>query len=89
MAQTLMMIELDFHIGGNTLQVSHDKAKFHTMREHCLMIWLRINRLKDEHCFNLKPSFKIVLQLVIHCAIEKTNESKERGWGKKENGLMC
>ena len=40
MAQTLMMKELDVHIGGNTVWVSHDKAAFQKIRENSHMIWL-------------------------------------------------
>ena len=40
MAQTLMIKELDVHIGENTVWVSHDKAGFQKIREHSHMIWL-------------------------------------------------
>ena len=40
MAQTLMIKELDVHISGNTVWVSHDKAAFQKIREHFHMIWL-------------------------------------------------
>ena len=40
MAQTLMMKELHIHIGGNTMWVSHDKAKLQKIREHSNIIWL-------------------------------------------------
>ena len=39
MAQTLMIKELDVHIGGNMVWVSHDKVEFQKIREYH-MIWL-------------------------------------------------
>ena len=40
MAQTLMMKELDVHIGGDTVWVSHEKAEFQKIRDCSHMIWL-------------------------------------------------
>ena len=39
-AKTLVMKELDVHIGGNTVWVSNEKAHFQKIREHSHMIWL-------------------------------------------------
>ena len=39
--QTLMMKELNAHVGGNTVWVSHDKTEFQKIREHSHMIWFR------------------------------------------------
>ena len=39
MAQTLMMKDLDVHIGRNTVWVSHDKTEFQKIRECFHMIW--------------------------------------------------
>ena len=40
MAQNLMMKELDVHIGGNTVWVSHEKVKFWKITECSHIIWL-------------------------------------------------
>ena len=40
MAQTLIMKELDVHIGGNGVWISHDKADFQKIRECSHKIWL-------------------------------------------------
>ena len=40
MAQTLMIMELDSHIGGNAVWVSHEKTEFQKIREHSYMILL-------------------------------------------------
>ena len=40
MTQTLMMKELNAHIGGNTVLISHDKAEFQKIRDCSHMISL-------------------------------------------------
>ena len=40
MAPILMMKELDVHIGGNAIWVSHDKAEFQKIRECSPLIWM-------------------------------------------------
>ena len=39
-AQTLMMKELDVHIGGNTVWISKEKAEFQKIRYYFHMNWL-------------------------------------------------
>ena len=40
MIQNLMMKELDVHVNGKTVWITHDETSFLKMREHSHMIWL-------------------------------------------------
>ena len=60
MAQTLMMKELDVHIGGNTVWISHDKAECQKIKERSCTIWLEKCKIIHVRDYNDLSSFKII-----------------------------
>ena len=68
MAQTLMVKELDVHIGGNNVWVSHEKTETQNIKECSHTIWLGK--------YNLSSLAIVMYLLIIPVVIYVTEKNK-------------